>query len=202
MHIASLAVLMLSPLPSPPPEPEPVRCTIVSASQATQPALHPLRADAPAKAGSPVLIVDVADDGTAQAVSVEKSSRSRQHDRAALDVARRWRYHCTPGPSSPRLRLTVPMATPSCTLDETSQQRHPPLYPTNAQRHLPMQGRVVLGMRANVHGRTEVILATGSGHAELDKAALAAARHWCMACPSPPTPDEGWWEVPVEFVLE
>lgn len=63
-----------------------------------------------------------------------------------------------------------------------------------------MQGRVVLGMRANVHGRTEVILATGSGHAELDKAALAAARHWCMACPSPPTPDEGWWEVPVEFV--
>ena len=37
---------------------------------------------------------------------------------------------------------------------------------------------------------------------ELDKAALAAARHWRMACRSPPTPDEGWWEVPVEFVLE
>ena len=48
--------------------------------------------------GTVILIIDVDANGNVTNVSVEKSSRNRDLDRAAMDAARKWRFN--PGQSN------------------------------------------------------------------------------------------------------
>ena len=198
MNIALLALLLV-PVP-PGTSSQPPRCTLAAASQAALPVLFPLELEDRITHAYPVLIVDFDAGGKVDQVSVERSSRNRPLDRDAMEKARRWRYDCVPGDTPSRQRVVV--LPPTCTLDQESRRQHPPAHPAQAHRALPAQGRVVLGMRANVRGPAEVILAARSDHPELDEAAMQAARQWRMQCPEPPQADEGWWEVPVEFMPE
>ena len=69
-------------------------------------------------AGRTVLIVDVSPQGEATDVVVEKSSRNRDLDRAAIDAARRWKF--VPAlkagePVAGRVRVPVDFAQPPLT---------------------------------------------------------------------------------------
>jgi TonB family protein len=63
-----------------------------AASRERAPVRYPPDAMRTGARGTVVLTVDVAEDGTATALSVTRSSRERSLDRAALEAARRWRY--------------------------------------------------------------------------------------------------------------
>ena len=60
--------------------------------------------------GTVILIVDVDAQGNVTNVSVEKSSRNRDLDRAAMDAARKWRFNPSVKngqPAAGRVRVPV-----------------------------------------------------------------------------------------------
>ncbi len=98
-----------APAPSPTDVPEPVNTQIAptppapasvpdraaqvdAASRERAPVRYPPEAVRAGARGNVLLTIEVAEDGTATAISVTRTSRERSLDRAALDAARRWRY--------------------------------------------------------------------------------------------------------------
>lgn len=78
----------------------------------------------------------------------------------------------------------------------------PPHYPQAAQEE-GWEGRVVVRVHVDANGRpVEVELHTSSGHDLLDKAALAAVRHWTFVPAKRGTVAvDGWVDVPLDFRL-
>ncbi|KAF1704587.1 energy transducer TonB [Pseudoxanthomonas kaohsiungensis] len=82
--------------PSPPAPPAPVAdisASVDISSKNMNPPRYPPAAARAGIEGEVVLVIDVAADGTVTNVSVEKSSRNRDLDRAAMEAARKWRFN-------------------------------------------------------------------------------------------------------------
>ena len=82
------------PAPPAPPAPQPdIGASVDISSKNMNPPKYPPRAYQQGVEGTVILIVDVDANGNVTNVSVEKSSRNRDLDRAAMDAARKWRFN-------------------------------------------------------------------------------------------------------------
>ena len=92
------------PAPPAPPAPAPsIGASVDPSSRSMNPPKYPPAALRAGITGQVILVVDVDAQGNVTNVSVEKSSRNRDLDRAAIDAARRWRFN-------PEVRDGVPVA--------------------------------------------------------------------------------------------
>ena len=86
------------PAPPAPPAPQPeIGASVDISSKNMNPPRYPPSAARAGIEGTVILIIDVDPNGNVTNVSVEKSSRNRDLDRAAMDAARKWRFN--PGQS-------------------------------------------------------------------------------------------------------
>jgi len=82
------------PSPPSPPAPTPnVEASVDASYKNRNPPKYPPAALRAGITGTVVLIIDVDASGNVTNVSVEKSSRNRDLDRAAMDAARKWRFN-------------------------------------------------------------------------------------------------------------
>jgi protein TonB len=82
------------PAPPAPPAPQPdIGASVDISSKNMNPPKYPPRAYQQGVEGTVILIIDVDANGNVTNVSVEKSSRNRDLDRAAMDAARKWRFN-------------------------------------------------------------------------------------------------------------
>ena len=82
--------------PSPPAPPAPiddVAATVDISSKNMNPPRYPPAAARAGIEGTVILIIDVDANGNVTNVAVEKSSRNRDLDRAAMEAARKWRFN-------------------------------------------------------------------------------------------------------------
>ena len=82
--------------PAPPAPPAPVQsigASVDISSKNMNPPKYPPAAARAGIQGTVILIIDVDASGNVTNVSVEKSSRNRDLDRAAMDAARKWRFN-------------------------------------------------------------------------------------------------------------
>ena len=87
------------PSPPAPPAPTPdIGASVDISSKNMNPPKYPPAAARAGIQGTVILIIDVDANGNVTNVSVEKSSRNRDLDRAAMDAARKWRFN--PGQSN------------------------------------------------------------------------------------------------------
>uniref|UniRef100_UPI0025999877 energy transducer TonB n=1 Tax=uncultured Pseudoxanthomonas sp. TaxID=281701 RepID=UPI0025999877 len=82
------------PAPPAPPAPSPdIGASVDISSKNMNPPRYPPSAARSGIEGTVVLIIDVDASGNVTNVSVEKSSRNRDLDRAAMEAARKWRFN-------------------------------------------------------------------------------------------------------------
>ena len=82
------------PAPPSPPAPAPeIGASVDISSKNMNPPKYPPAAARAGIQGTVVLVIDVDANGNVTNVSVEKSSRNRDLDRAAMDAARKWRFN-------------------------------------------------------------------------------------------------------------
>jgi protein TonB len=82
--------------PAPPAPPAPVQdigASVDISSKNMNPPRYPPSAARAGIEGTVILIIDVDASGNVTNVSVEKSSRNRDLDRAAMEAARKWRFN-------------------------------------------------------------------------------------------------------------
>ncbi|WP_093535443.1 energy transducer TonB [Stenotrophomonas rhizophila] len=79
--------------PSPPQPPSSIEASVDISSKAMNPPRYPPAAFRAGIQGEVILIIDVDANGNVTNVSVEKSSRNRDLDRAAMEAARKWRFN-------------------------------------------------------------------------------------------------------------
>ncbi|MCU1161959.1 energy transducer TonB [Stenotrophomonas maltophilia] len=82
--------------PSPPAPPAPatsIEASVDISSKAMNPPRYPPAAFRAGIQGEVILIIDVDANGNVTNVTVEKSSRNRDLDRAAMEAARKWRFN-------------------------------------------------------------------------------------------------------------
>ena len=79
--------------PSPPAPVESIGASVDISSKNMNPPKYPPAAARAGIQGTVVLVIDVDANGNVTNVSVEKSSRNRDLDRAAMDAARKWRFN-------------------------------------------------------------------------------------------------------------
>ena len=82
--------------PSPPSPPAPatsIEASVDISSKAMNPPRYPPAAFRAGIQGEVILIIDVDASGNVTNVTVEKSSRNRDLDRAAMEAARKWRFN-------------------------------------------------------------------------------------------------------------
>ena len=85
-----------APPPSPPSPPSPQPDIVASvdiSSKNMNPPKYPPAAYREGISGEVILIVDVDANGNVTNVAIERSSRNRDLDRAAMDAARKWRFN-------------------------------------------------------------------------------------------------------------
>lgn len=93
-----MVTIVDAPPPPPPPPPPPAPPTQIEASvdissKAMNPPRYPPAAFRAGIQGEVILIIDVDANGNVTNVTVEKSSRNRDLDRAAMEAARKWRFN-------------------------------------------------------------------------------------------------------------
>ncbi|MQP75144.1 TonB family protein [Stenotrophomonas sp. MYb238] len=93
-----MVTLVDAPPPPPPPPSPPAQVTDIQASvdissKNMNPPRYPPAAFRAGIQGEVILIIDVDASGNVTNVSVEKSSRNRDLDRAAMDAARKWKFN-------------------------------------------------------------------------------------------------------------
>ncbi|UXW12682.1 energy transducer TonB [Xanthomonas oryzae] len=81
--------------PSPPAQPSDIGASVDISSKNMNPPKYPPAAFRAGIQGEVILIVDVDANGNVTNVSVEKSSRNRDLDRAAMDAARKWKFNAS-----------------------------------------------------------------------------------------------------------
>ncbi len=81
--------------PAPPAATPDIGASVDISSKNMNPPKYPPRAFQQGVEGTVILIVDVDANGNVTNVSVEKSSRNRDLDRAAMDAARKWRFNAS-----------------------------------------------------------------------------------------------------------
>ncbi|WP_164086804.1 energy transducer TonB [Stenotrophomonas maltophilia] len=79
--------------PSPPSPPSTIEASVDISSKAMNPPRYPPAAFRAGIQGEVILIIDVDASGNVTNVTVEKSSRNRDLDRAAMEAARKWRFN-------------------------------------------------------------------------------------------------------------
>ncbi|WP_415846974.1 energy transducer TonB, partial [Stenotrophomonas lactitubi] len=79
--------------PSPPAPPTSIEASVDISSKAMNPPRYPPAAFRAGIQGEVILIIDVDAQGNVTNVTVEKSSRNRDLDRAAMEAARKWRFN-------------------------------------------------------------------------------------------------------------
>lgn len=79
--------------PSPPAPPTQIEASVDISSKAMNPPRYPPAAFRAGIQGEVILIIDVDANGNVTNVTVEKSSRNRDLDRAAMEAARKWRFN-------------------------------------------------------------------------------------------------------------
>ena len=85
-----------APPPSPPSPPAPspdIGASIDISSKNMNPPTYPPAAYREGVEGEVILVVDVDANGNVTNVTVERSSRNRDLDRAAMEAARKWRFN-------------------------------------------------------------------------------------------------------------
>ncbi|MDN5781321.1 MAG: energy transducer TonB, partial [Luteimonas sp.] len=85
-----------APPPAPPSPPQPqqnIGASVDISSKNMNPPKYPPAAARSGIEGTVILIIDVDANGNVVDVSVEKSSRNRDLDRAAIAAARKWRFN-------------------------------------------------------------------------------------------------------------
>ena len=81
--------------PAPPAPPSDIGASVDISSKNMNPPKYPPAAFRAGVQGEVILIVDVDANGNVTNVSVEKSSRNRDLDRAAMDAARKWKFNAS-----------------------------------------------------------------------------------------------------------
>jgi protein TonB len=81
--------------PSNPPSTPDIGASVDISSKNMNPPRYPPAAARAGITGTVILIIDVDANGNVTNVSVEKSSRNRDLDRAAIDAARKWRFNAS-----------------------------------------------------------------------------------------------------------
>jgi len=79
--------------PAPPAQATDIGASVDISSKNMNPPKYPPSAFRSGAQGEVILIIDVDANGNVTNVSVEKSSRNRDLDRAAMDAARKWRFN-------------------------------------------------------------------------------------------------------------
>ena len=85
-----------APPPAPPSPPAPAQSigsSVDASSRALNPPRYPPTEARQGVGGTVVLVISIDAQGNVLDVSVEKSSRNRNLDRAAMDAARKWRFN-------------------------------------------------------------------------------------------------------------
>ena len=99
------------PAPPAPPQATPdIGASVDISSRNMNPPQYPPSALRAGIQGTVILVVDVDANGNVTNVSVEKSSRNRDLDRAAMQAARRWRFNpsiVNGQPAAGRVRVPV-----------------------------------------------------------------------------------------------
>ncbi|QWF15382.1 energy transducer TonB [Lysobacter capsici] len=162
-------------------------------SKLRQPPVYPQQAIAQCVRGTTVIIVDVDRDGRFVRAVVEKSSRNRHLDEAALEAARHWAYIAPRNEKGETEagRIRIPLdfeAHESCwtkivpdtsaTPEASSVERHPPLWPGTVEAN-QLSGEVVVLVLLDSDGsKDSVRIATSSGDVGIDNAVEFAANEW------------------------
>lgn len=81
--------------PSPPQPPSDIGASVDISSKAMNPPRYPPAAFRAGIQGEVILIIDVDANGNVTNVSVERSSRNRDLDRAAMEAARKWKFNAS-----------------------------------------------------------------------------------------------------------
>lgn len=92
----NVMVTIVDAPPPPPPPPAPatsIEASVDISSKAMNPPRYPPAAFRAGIQGEVILIIDVDASGNVTNVTVEKSSRNRDLDRAAMEAARKWRFN-------------------------------------------------------------------------------------------------------------
>ncbi|WP_099561277.1 energy transducer TonB [Stenotrophomonas maltophilia] len=92
----NVMVTIVDAPPSPPAPPAPatsIEASVDISSKAMNPPRYPPAAFRAGIQGEVILIIDVDANGNVTNVTVEKSSRNRDLDRAAMEAARKWRFN-------------------------------------------------------------------------------------------------------------
>ncbi|WP_099562724.1 energy transducer TonB [Stenotrophomonas maltophilia] len=86
--------VMVTIVDAPPPAPATsIEASVDISSKAMNPPRYPPAAFRAGIQGEVILIIDVDANGNVTNVTVEKSSRNRDLDRAAMEAARKWRFN-------------------------------------------------------------------------------------------------------------
>lgn len=162
-------------------------------SRLRQPPVYPQQAIDQCARGTTVIIVDVDGDGRFVRAVVEKSSRNRHLDDAALDAARHWAYLAPRNEKGETEagRIRIPLdfeAHESCwtkivadtpaTPEASSVERHPPQWPGTVEANQLSGEVVVLVLLDSDASKDSVRIAQSSGDAGIDNAAEFAANEW------------------------
>ena len=79
--------------PAPPAPPTDIAASVDISSKNMNPPRYPPAAARAGIEGEVILVIDVDANGNVTNVTVEKSSRNRDLDRAAVEAARKWRFN-------------------------------------------------------------------------------------------------------------
>ncbi|KWS02172.1 Ferric siderophore transport system, periplasmic binding protein TonB [Lysobacter capsici AZ78] len=163
------------------------------ASRLRQPVVYPQEAIDKCVSGTTVIIVDVDGEGRFVRAVVEKSSRDRHLDNAALEAARHWVYipprNEKGETEADRIRIpldfeehescwtkTVPDAP--AYPEASSLERYPPQWPGTIEAN-QLSGEVVVTLLLESDGSAHSVrIAKSSGDMAIDQAARWAASQW------------------------
>ena len=92
------------PAPPAPPAPQNTLGSVDPSSRSRNPPRYPPSAQRAQIEGTVILVISIDAQGNVMDIEVEKSSRNRDLDRAAVDAARKWRFN-------PQIENGVPVAS-------------------------------------------------------------------------------------------